>query len=712
MHPALACEGATLAPRARHCLLAALARLAAWPAAFIAAFLPAPPAHAQILSSAFTYQGQLAFDGAPAQGPYQAEFRLFASTSSTEQLGPTLCADITPVDGTFTVSLDFGALFGGQERYLQIAVRPDNGQDCSFTSPAYTPLSPRQRIAATPNALYAVNANTLNGLSGAFYRNASNINSGILAEAHLPPTAARTNAPSQTFTGVVNFTNSVSISNSASFSVPPAFTNTTLPFSVPNPIRIPNLNADLLDGLNSTAFATASHTHPFSQITGTIAASQLPANLLTTDTSQTITASKVFNGNVLVGSLLQLTIPSAALTLYRDPLNSTPLFEATATNPALGVLTVRPALDIAADRFSGEPGRLRLSDLGGNRNVEFDGSGSGSLRGRLTLDRNSTSNDALANGLVFGNGSGEGISSQRSSPALPNHNGLDLVTAFEPRLSIRNNGDVGIGATNPSFHLEVRGGGNQIGITQPADGDWALRMGIDAINASGDGHGFIALRGQARNEIVYIGRNTTDSGTNPNDGAVQIRKGDGNTVIALYSEAGTGRGVITADAVVARSTLISFGLKAFATPFPDRPGSMIQYTCLEGPEVAAYVRGSAELVNGSATIALPDHFTAIALEDTISVQLTPRSASSTGLAATTVSLDGIEVRELLNGAGSYRFDYLVTAVRRGYRNYSPVAPFPSNIPEDQARDEQARREADDLAPATPAPSISSSLASP
>lgn len=687
----LASGVAPRAPRSRFALAPAIAIIAA----LLSAHLAAPAARGQILSSAFTYQGQLAFDGAPAQGPYQAEFRLFASPSSTEQIGTTLCADINPVDGTFTVSLDFGTLFSGQERYLQIAVRADSGQDCSVTSPAYTTLLPRQRIAATPNALYAVNANTLNGLSGSFYRNASNINAGVLAEAHLPATAARTNAPSQTFTGVLTLNNTVGINGSATFSLPPTFSNATLPFSVPNPIRIPNLNADLLDGLNSTAFAAASHTHPFSQITGTIATSQLPSNLVTTDTTQTLTGTKVFSGNIIVGSLLQLTIPSAALTLYRDPLNSTPVLEATATNASLDVLTIRPELDIAADRFSGEPGRLRLSDLGGNRNVEFEGSGSGALRRGLTLDTDSTSNALLTDGLVFGNASGEGISSQRSSASLPNHNGLDLVTAFEPRLSIRNNGDVGIGATNPTFHLEVRGSGNQIGITQPADGDWALRMGIDSINASGDGHGFIALRGQSRNEIVYLGRNTYEPGTNPNDGMLQIRRGDGTSVVNLYSRAGTGVGVVLSDSVVALNSLTSFGLKNFATPFPDRPGTMIQYACLEGPEVAAYVRGSAELINGSATITLPDHFTSIVLEDTITVQLTPRSASSMGLAATDVALTGIEVRELLKGTGSYRFDYLVTGVRRGYRNYTPVADFPSDIPEDRVRKDQARREADD-----------------
>jgi hypothetical protein len=53
-------------------------------------------------------------------------------------------------EGLFTVPLDFGAgVFTGDARWLEIGVRP------GLSSGAYTLLSPRQALTATPYALYA-----------------------------------------------------------------------------------------------------------------------------------------------------------------------------------------------------------------------------------------------------------------------------------------------------------------------------------------------------------------------------------------------------------------------------------------------------------------------------------------------------------------------------------------------------------------------------
>ena len=96
---------------------------------------------------------------------------------------------------------------------------------------------------------------------------------------------------------------------------------------------------------------------------------------------------------------------------------------------------------------------------------------------------------------------------------------------------------------------------------------------------------------------------------------------------------------------------------------------MIQYASLEGPEAAIYVRGTAELVDGSAYVEFPEHFSAMAVPSSITVTLTPRSTASLGLAAVDIRADGIEVGELGSGMGSYSFDYLVHAVRKGFEDY-------------------------------------------
>ena len=41
-------------------------------------------------------------------------------------------------------------------------------------------------------------------------------------------------------------------------------------------------------------------------------------------------------------------------------------------------------------------------------------------------------------------------------------------------------------------------------------------------------------------------------------------------------------------------------IKSFRVPSPSQPGSHIWYACPEGPEAAAYLRGTGSLVDGSA----------------------------------------------------------------------------------------------------------------
>jgi hypothetical protein len=71
---------------------------------------------------------------------------------------------------------------------------------------------------------------------------------------------------------------------------------------------------------------------------------------------------------------------------------------------------------------------------------------------------NGTINDATTNGvgLTFGLFSGEGIASKRTAGG--NLYGLDFYTSFVNRMSIRQNGFVGINTTNPASQLEVNGG--------------------------------------------------------------------------------------------------------------------------------------------------------------------------------------------------------------------------------------------------------------
>ncbi|TWT43895.1 hypothetical protein RAS1_02950 [Phycisphaerae bacterium RAS1] len=116
------------------------------------------------LGTGWTYQGRLKDGGSPANGPHDLQFTLYDVPAGGAIIAGPLCVDnVNVADGLFTVPLDFGAVFDGNERWLEIGVRNDNTiGNCAGGS--YTPLSQRQPLTAAPNALLALNADKLDGL--------------------------------------------------------------------------------------------------------------------------------------------------------------------------------------------------------------------------------------------------------------------------------------------------------------------------------------------------------------------------------------------------------------------------------------------------------------------------------------------------------------------------------------------------------------------
>ena len=101
--------------------------------------------------TAFTYQGQLTDNGAPANGSYDLTLSLFDAASAGSTVGTSnVFNDLVMSNGLFTVTLDFGAgAFNGAARWLELGVRPGPSSD------AYAKLSPRQPLTATPYALFS-----------------------------------------------------------------------------------------------------------------------------------------------------------------------------------------------------------------------------------------------------------------------------------------------------------------------------------------------------------------------------------------------------------------------------------------------------------------------------------------------------------------------------------------------------------------------------
>jgi len=172
---------------------------------------------------------------------------------------------------------------------------------------------------------------------------------------------------------------------------------------------------------------------------------------------------------------------------------------------------------------------------------------------------------------------------------------------------------------------------NGVILTRGADGSFNITL--DHLNTNED-HGSI---------IVYDG------------------VGDGQAQAGMRVDA-DGNGIVWGDEWVVQKSN------------PNQPGTDIVYASIEGPEAAAYIRGTAHLVNGRAEVAFPEHFKVMASSEGITVQLTPLSAESKGLAVVEKSPDRLVVRELGNGDGTYDFDYMVMAVRKGYEDYQVIRP--------------------------------------
>ncbi len=112
--------------------------------------------------------------------------------------------------------------------------------------------------------------------------------------------------------------------------------------------------------------------------------------------------------------------------------------------------------------------------------------------------------------------------------------------------------------------------------------------------------------------------------------------------------------------------------KNFRMDHPEDPRKEIWYASLEGPEAAAYVRGTGTLIGGEGEVTFPDHFQLVANAESMTVMLTPLSGQSKGLAVVEKTATGFKVVELLEGEGDYSFDWEVKCVRQGFEDFSII----------------------------------------
>jgi hypothetical protein len=422
--------------------------------------------------TAITYQGELRSGGVPASGVYDLRFRLFDDAQTGNQVGSTLCLNnVSVTDGRFTASLDFGGVYTAP-RFLAIEVRADTGLGCGDAA-GYTLLSPRQSLAPAPSATYAPNAGEaalFGGQSAFFYRNASNLNSGTISDSLVSSNIPRLNFTS-TFTAIPAFNGGTPGSSA--------------PFSVDSNFRVSNLNADLLDGLDATAFATASHTHDAAAIvSGTVADARLPSNLGRLNVGQNWTGANVFSGNNVfagdgagltnlnAGQLVSGSVPDSRLpsTVARLGVGNT--FTAAQT---VNIGAAQTAMTLTGGNTQGT--WLTISNTAARSwNIIASSTNNGEGAGKLVF------RDATAGAVRMTLDTDGDVGIGTSTPA-----GRFDVTGTDPRFALRNTNDPGGGYLQQTFNALQLGlynpGASAWGVV-PASGSRAL-FGVDSTGRVG-----------------------------------------------------------------------------------------------------------------------------------------------------------------------------------------------------------------------------------
>lgn len=122
---------------------------------------------------------------------------------------------------------------------------------------------------------------------------------------------------------------------------------------------------------------------------------------------------------------------------------------------------------------------------------------------------------------------------------------------------------------------------------------------------------------------------------------------------------------ITRDQRLYAKGLRISGAKNFVQDHPTDPTKEIVYTSLEGDEAGTYTRGQASVVNGKATITLPEHFGMVTNEEGLTVQLTP-IGEWLQLYIVEQSTSEITIAEASGKSGT--FNFFVQGIRKGFEN--------------------------------------------
>lgn len=298
--------------------------------------------------------------------------------------------------------------------------------------------------------------------------------------------------------------------------------------------------------------------------------------------------------------------------------------------------------NIAEFYYSGNGNSLIIAQRNGiaglttspNANLHFEPSGSGVsifLTGKQVRFNNLFNNGALA--LQNNGATGESR--------------LDFITGSTTVMSISGSGNVGIGTATPTYRLDVSGSGRftaGLSITGSAGTGSAVtiyKSGSTAFDIQGSSGQLFAVTDSLTGSLFSVNTaaglptieafsdNTVNIGKFGSYPLKVVSSGTVATVTGSFS------GSIQATAITLTGSLNVSGsqnyngnvningtltatVKSFLINHPTQPGKKLQYGNLEGPEHGVYFRGKST----SYVIELPEEWTGLVDEETITVQLT------------------------------------------------------------------------------------------
>ena len=165
--------------------------------------------------------------------------------------------------------------------------------------------------------------------------------------------------------------------------------------------------------------------------------------------------------------------------------------------------------------------------------------------------------------------------------------------------------------------------------------------------------GYIDIKGPNGSSNIVL---TNLDINNSNNGFIGVYDSEGVSKASMYVNS-AGQGGIQRD------------IEESLIENPNDENSLLAYSSLSGPLVAAYDLGHSKLENGEIFVPYSDHFKIVANTNAVNVLLTPLHWDTYGLAVTQKTKTGFFVKELKGGTGNFSFDWEIKAVRKGHENY-------------------------------------------